>query len=67
MSLIQSPCHNCESRTLECHFEGKCEKWAEYRAKIDRIRANKIAENDIVSVRVAGIIRRKKKYDRNRY
>lgn len=31
-----SPCRNCEERAVGCH--AKCERYAEYRAEVDRWR-----------------------------
>lgn len=32
---MKPPCANCEERSIECH--GKCEKYKEYRAKLDDV------------------------------
>lgn len=36
IQLKETPCKDCAERCAECH--GKCEKYAEYRKKIDDIR-----------------------------
>lgn len=66
--LIKSPCLNCPDRTLDCKFEGKCEKWAEFRAKVDERNENARIHNDWVSMRVDSIKRTKRRYnERHRY
>lgn len=34
--MIQSPCKDCESRTIGCHCS--CEKYKAFRAKMDKLR-----------------------------
>ena len=43
---MKQPCYNCPDREMGCH--GRCERYKEYRAEVDAIKAKKKAESDIV-------------------
>lgn len=65
--LIQSPCKDCDRRTLTCHHEGKCEEWKEYRQKVEQALKVARAESDVVGARVDSLNRiRRKKNAKNR-
>lgn len=41
---IPVPCQGCQKRTYNCHFEGQCQDYDEYRARMEEARVKRNAE-----------------------
>ena len=40
--MISSPCKkDCPDRQLDCHFEGHCKKYTEYKKQIEEFKSSK--------------------------
>lgn len=42
--MIESPCLGCTDRAVGCH--SRCDKYAAYRAEVDKVHAEKIKRRD---------------------
>lgn len=62
--MIKAPCKGCWDRKLGCH--GRCERYAEFRKKLEKANEQLIAENEIDRYIVQNSIKRSAKKQRSK-
>lgn len=60
---MKCDCRGCENRSIGCH--GKCEKYAEFRARMERIKEQQAAESAANDATARAITRAVGKYKWN--
>lgn len=48
---MDSPCHNCSEREINCH--SKCERYKEFQRRADEKKAGRAGEADFISYKCA--------------
>lgn len=61
---ILSPCKDCTDRVLHCH--SSCDKYREYKAKLDQLRSERSAIMSEIEFAVALKSEVRKRYDKRR-
>lgn len=56
---ISNPCKDCEDRELGCHSQ--CDKYSEFKSKIEEIKEERIKQNFIDDYRITRVERTNKK------
>ena len=56
---VSNPCKDCKDRKLGCH--SKCDKYSEFKNKIEEIKEERIKQNFIDDYRITKVERTNKK------
>lgn len=67
LGLFKQPCEaDCANRTITCKFDGSCDKYKEFDAKVKKLRKKRIKDKEKNGLLAAHVVRARKNFTKHK-